>query len=237
MPKATFDKIRADKRRRLLQQAARLFAARGFAGTDIAELAARAGVSKGSIYTYFESKDDLYLYVCRDGLARSRRAVYGELDPSWDVYRQIDHIFRSGVRFARAEPEYVVLYINVASPGMGRFAAELTLEVERFTAEHLRALIRRGLDDGIVRPDVDVDVAAFAINSIYITLLESLVSPHFRLRLQQYLELDELPSASTIGAHLDRIIYSVQELLRPSLPTRPARAQRPPGVAEQRRRS
>jgi len=216
MPKATFDKIRADKRQRLLQEAAQLFAERGFAGTDIAEIASRAGVSKGSIYTYFESKDDLYLYVCRDGIAQSRRAVYGQLDPSWDVYRQLDHIFRAGVTFVRAHPEYVILYINVASPGMARFADALSREVETFTAEHLTRLIRQGMEQGDVRADVDVEIAAFAINSIYITLLESLVSPHFRIRLRQYLGLEELPTAESIGGHLDRIIDSVQGMLRPT---------------------
>ncbi|MBW2525553.1 MAG: TetR/AcrR family transcriptional regulator [Deltaproteobacteria bacterium] len=223
MPKATFDKIRADKRERLLREAAQLFAERGFAGTDIAELATRAGVSKGSIYTYFESKDDLYLYVCRDGIARSRQAVYGGLDSSWNVYQQIEHIFRAGVRFVRAHPEYVILYVNVASPGMARFAEELSLEVETFTAEHLTRSIRAGVERGDVRPDLDVEVAAFSINSIYITLLESLVSPHFRIRLRQYLGLDALPDAESIGDNLDRIIDHVQGCLRlPSAAESPA---------------
>jgi len=216
MPKTTFDKIAPAKRERLLREAATLFGGRGFAGTDIAELATRAGVSKGSIYTYFEGKDDLYLYVCRDGLARSRNAVYGGLDPSWDVFRQIDHIFRAGVAFVGQWPEYVVLYINVASPGMARFADELSLEVEGRTAAHLKQVISQGMADGIVRSGLDVEVAAFTINSIYITLLQSLVSPHYRIRLKQYLDLQQTPSAETIGTHLDRIINCVQDLLRPA---------------------
>jgi TetR/AcrR family transcriptional regulator len=215
MPKTTFDKISPAKRERLLREAATLFGERGFAGTDIAELATRAGVSKGSIYTYFEGKDDLYLYVCRDGLARSRSAVYGGLDSGWDVFRQIDHIFRAGVAFVGQWPEYVVLYINVASPGMARFAEKLSLEVEGRTADHLKQIIGQGIDGGIVRPGLDVEVAAFTINSIYITLLQSLVSPHYRIRLKQYLELEQTPTAETIGTHLDRIITCVQDLLRP----------------------
>ncbi len=216
MPKATFDNIAPAKRERLLREAAALFGDRGYAGTDIAELASRAGVSKGSIYTYFEGKDDLYLHVCRDGLARSRAAVFGGLEPSWDVYQQIDQIFRAGAEFVRQSPEYVVLYINVASPGMARFAEQLTAEVEGHTADHLKQIIRQGMDQGIVRAEVDVEVAAFTINSIYITLLQSLVSPHYRIRLKQYLELDRTPTAETIGTDLERIITIVQDLLRPT---------------------
>ncbi len=215
MPKSTFDKIDPQKRERLLREAAALFADRGFAGADMAELATRAGVSKGSIYTYFDSKDELFLHVCRDGLGRSRQVVYGELDPGWDVYRQIEHIFRAGARFAREQSEYVVLYISVASPEMARFAEALTPEVESHTAEHLKQAIRKGVEQGIVRAEVDAQTAAFVINSIYITLLQSLVSPHYGIRMSQYLELDQAPTAASLGAHLDRIIDIAQDLLRP----------------------
>ena len=101
MPKETLQKIKPAKRDKLLAEAARLFAQRGYAATDMAELASRAGVAKGSLYNYFESKEELYLYVCRQGLELSRRVVYGGLDPAWDVYRQLEYIFRQGAAFVR----------------------------------------------------------------------------------------------------------------------------------------
>ncbi len=132
-------------------EAARLFAERGFSQTDMAELASRANVAKGSVYDYFDSKEDLYLYVCRDGLERSRRAVYGGIDPSWDLYRKLRHIFRQGVKFADSYPEYVAMYVNISSAGMETFAEELSLEVEKFTADYLKGLIRTGVKQGLVR--------------------------------------------------------------------------------------
>src|SRR3989339_335124 len=112
MVKPTFQSLQPEKRDRIIISAARLFARHGFAKTDVAQIATEAGVAKGSIYNYFESKDDIYVEVCRDGLERSRKAVYGGLDPEWDVYRQIDHIFRSGAPFALEHPEYILLYLN-----------------------------------------------------------------------------------------------------------------------------
>jgi len=56
MPKETFSRIAEDKRERLLDEAARLFAARGFNRADMAELAHRARIAKGSLYTYLDSK-------------------------------------------------------------------------------------------------------------------------------------------------------------------------------------
>jgi TetR/AcrR family transcriptional regulator len=215
VPKDTFKLIAPDKRERLLTEAAKLFAERGLSQTDMAEVALRAKVAKGSLYNYFKSKDDLYLHVCRDGLKRSRQAVYDGIDPDWDVYRQVEHIFRQGVRFTLANPHYVALYLNNASAGMERFAKVISRQVEKFTADHLKGAIRRGMEQGLVRPDLDVNLAAFLINSLYITLAISLVSPHFKIRLAEYLEIKGRLTAKAVEGQLASIIRLIHEVLGP----------------------
>jgi TetR/AcrR family transcriptional regulator len=216
MPKPTFDKISPEKRERFLVEAARLFAERGFNQTDMAELASRANVAKGSVYDYFDSKEDLYLYVCRDGLERSRRAVYGGIDPSWDLYRKLRHIFRQGVKFADSYPEYVAMYVNISSAGMETFADEISLEVEKFTADYLKGLIRTAVKQGLVRKNVDVKLSAFIINSLYIMFLSSLVSRHYRIRIKEYLEIKSEPDEKTIAKHIESTISLIEGFLRPS---------------------
>ncbi len=215
MPKDTFQKIDPDKRERLLREAARLFAERGFNQTDVAELAHRAGIAKGSIYNYFDNKEDLYLYVCRDGIERSRRAVYGEVDFAWDIYRQVEHIFIKGAQFVRDYPEYLILYSNISSAGMERFSAQMSLEVEKYTADRLKKIIRRDMRQGIVRKDLDVNLTAFLINSIYIILMTSLISGHYQIRMQEYLEIAGDLDEKAIQKHLRRTIDMIGSVLRP----------------------
>lgn len=45
-----------------------LFIERGFAGTRLEDIAARAGISKGTLYLYFANKEDLFKAVVREGL-------------------------------------------------------------------------------------------------------------------------------------------------------------------------
>jgi TetR/AcrR family transcriptional regulator len=216
MPKETFHQIPSEKREKILRTAAMLFADQGFARTDVAQIAQRAGVAKGSIYNYFESKEDLYLTVCRDGLERSREAVYGDIRPGWDLYRQIDHIFRRGMAFVLAHPEYARLYLNTASAGMDRFADKLSLEVEKYTADHLKKLIEDGMRRGIVRKDVDIALAAFLINSLYIMLVISLVSRHFQIRIKEYLDIREDLNNKSIEKPLGQVVHLICDFLKPS---------------------
>ena len=61
-------------RQRLLAEATRLFAERGFESTSVQEIVAAAGVTKGAMYHYFSSKDDLlheiYMRVLRMQMER-----------------------------------------------------------------------------------------------------------------------------------------------------------------------
>ncbi|MCB2193400.1 MAG: TetR/AcrR family transcriptional regulator [Deltaproteobacteria bacterium] len=215
MPKDTLDKIKPAKREKLLGEAAKLFAQRGYNQADMAELASRAGVAKGSLYNYFESKQELYLYVCRDGLERSRRAVYGGLDPDWDVYRQLEHIFTQGAAFARKHREYLILYLNVSSAGLEPFADKLSLEVEKYTADHLKAILARDIKRGLVRPDLQINQAAFWINSLYIVFMASLVSRHFQIRMREYLEIKGRLTKKVVDEEIRRTVELIGRVLAP----------------------
>ncbi len=79
MPRLITDKlcpVRAKRERRkearpgeLIQAALELFVEKGFAATRSEEVAARAGVSKGTLFLYFQSKEDLLRAVITENLA------------------------------------------------------------------------------------------------------------------------------------------------------------------------
>lgn len=52
-----------------------VFAEKGFAAARLDEIAARAGISKGALYLYFETKEDLFRGVVEQGLAPDMRMV------------------------------------------------------------------------------------------------------------------------------------------------------------------
>lgn len=57
--KEQLDIIREEKTQLILDAALELFASKGFESASISEVAKKAGVSKGLIYNYFESKDEI----------------------------------------------------------------------------------------------------------------------------------------------------------------------------------
>jgi len=52
-----------EKKDRIIEAAARVFAQKGYAGAAVADIAVKAEIGKGTIYEYFDSKEDLFFAV------------------------------------------------------------------------------------------------------------------------------------------------------------------------------
>ena len=74
-----------DKRELILKAATKLFARRGFFNAQVADVAREAGIAAGTVYLYFESKDDLLISIFErtmyEGIEASRHALAGVGDP------------------------------------------------------------------------------------------------------------------------------------------------------------
>lgn len=79
----------------LVNAALDLFVERGFAATRAEDVAARAGVSKGTLYLYFDNKEALFQAVVRDALAAPitewSERVQTSAQPTRDLLRELMH--------------------------------------------------------------------------------------------------------------------------------------------------
>ncbi|MBQ00596.1 MAG: TetR family transcriptional regulator [Acidobacteria bacterium] len=74
-----------DKHDLIIKAATKLFARRGFFNAQVADVAREAGIAAGTVYLYFESKDDLLISIfertMHEGLEAGRQALAGVSDP------------------------------------------------------------------------------------------------------------------------------------------------------------
>jgi AcrR family transcriptional regulator len=88
MPRGEFDRSarKAATRARLLDAAARVYAARGFAGATLDDVAEEAGLTKGAVYGHFGSKDNLLVALMEEYLAAEiaeQVALFDRHETTW----------------------------------------------------------------------------------------------------------------------------------------------------------
>ena len=143
---------------RLLTAASRLFAERGFALTSVQDIVERAGVTKGAMYHYYTSKDDLLQQIYSRLLAvQSARLV--AIAGSGRPVRE---------RLQAAAADVVVSTLEhlddatVSWRSMHMLPSERLAQVRadrRRFHERFRALIEQGQAEGVLRADVSADLA------------------------------------------------------------------------------
>jgi AcrR family transcriptional regulator len=90
VPRGEFDRSarKAATRARLLEAAARVYAARGFAGATLDDVAEEAGLTKGAVYGHFGSKDNLLSALMEEWLANEIAEQVGLFDRDETTWRR-----------------------------------------------------------------------------------------------------------------------------------------------------
>ncbi|MET0235590.1 MAG: TetR/AcrR family transcriptional regulator [Kibdelosporangium sp.] len=142
---------------RLLAEATRLFAKQGFDRTSVQEIVEAAGVTKGAMYHYFGSKDDLlheiYGRVLRDQTARLEKFAASEAPAPQRLRAAAADVVITTIE----NMDDVKIFgqsMHHLSPGKQRAVrAERRRYHERF-----RGLVEEGQRDGLLRADVPADL-------------------------------------------------------------------------------
>jgi AcrR family transcriptional regulator len=152
---ATARKRRPDDRpREILEAALDLFSERGFSATRLEDVASRAGLSKASIYLYFNDKTALLKAivetVASSNLAAAGNLVAGQQGPVAPLLQQLLGFMAGRIRDTRL-PDLIKLIISEsrAHPEIGRFYLE---HVIGKALPLFESLIVRGVASGEFRP-------------------------------------------------------------------------------------
>lgn len=137
----------------LLEAALALFVEKGFAATRVEEVAARAGVSKGTLFLYFPSKEELFKAVVRENAGRHLDDAFREVaefrGASAELLRQFLRRWWTQYGGTPAAGLTKLMLSEAANfPDLAQYYQD---EVVGPSHELLRRVVQRGIDSGEFR--------------------------------------------------------------------------------------
>lgn len=201
MPKQTFFNLPEEKRRLIIDLAINEFADHSYTEASISRIVKNAGIAKGSFYQYFDDKKDLYLFLIHLSMAQ-KTAFFKKFTPPQNMgaFDYLRWVFKRRVQFEVTNPKlnriaYKAVY------GDAPMLTEVLIEGETQANAFSQALLARGQAEGDLDPNLDTELAAFILNSVFMHLgdylLERLeVSPEELIRDEPF--LFESPEAEAI---------------------------------------
>jgi len=151
------------KRRQIVEGARQIFLAHGFDAASMNDIAKAAGVSKGTLYVYFQNKEELFTAIVHEECQVHAENTF-DLDPSdHDVAAVMLRLGTAYIEFlcrpAKASALRTVIAIADRMPEIGKVFYETgpAIGIERL-ADYLRAQVQAGV---LAIDDVELAAAQF----------------------------------------------------------------------------
>ena len=170
-----------------------LFVERGYAGTRLDDVAAQAGISKGTLYLYFENKEELFKAVVREGLVSPIAEIRDIVDQfegsTFELLRMMLFGWWERVGATRVSGIPKLIFAEAGNfPELARF---YVAEVVDPGHDVIAAIVKRGIARGEFRA-VDPEYAAqmIAAPMVFINMWCRSLAPHATRRIDplRYLE-------------------------------------------------
>lgn len=179
--------VRGQKRDSIIDAAVQVFSSKGYHNTRMEEIAIAAGIGKGTIYEYFESKLQLFQAL----MERSLQAYYSKMEASDLVQlgfrERLCHLLEAHFSFSRENKDLArIIYWD--TDVIDEELKEWGLAIRKEKEERLKAIVAEAITRGELR-EVDPYLTTLMImgclESMYVPIIfEDLERPADELALQ-----------------------------------------------------
>lgn len=147
----------------ILAAAKKVFATRGFSDATVDEIAAEAGIAKGTVYLYFSSKKDIYLAALKNGLLELQAKTRSTMQSETGIRAKLRAFIATRIEYAEANRDFIKIYHSEF--GNLTNAAACDSEFQQLYLQQAKALettLQTAMDTGELRP-LRADFTAFII--------------------------------------------------------------------------
>jgi len=185
-----FNRIPEQKRNRILQAAIQEFASYGYENANTNKIAKQANISVGSLFQYFENKEDLFLTTVKSGACVIKSTLEEIMIGDEDILIKVEKILRLIQKHSRDNVNMIRLYNEMSTQSNSRIMFQTVESLESLTAFLYSSLIEQAQKDKDVRLDCDPKMFAFLLDNLFMMLQFSYSCDYYRERFKIYVNED-----------------------------------------------
>ncbi len=189
MPKKTFFNLPKKKQQRIVDAAAEEFAEYPYSSASVGRIIKRAKIASGSFYQYFENKLDLYKHVYRIFQDRKIKRLSPLLSgkQEMDFFSLFRKLYSEGIKFALENPRLEAIGTRLMKDK--ELLGRVVKETEPKAVEIYENILRRGIEKGDIRDDINIKLTAYFLFKLGAAVIENIIE-RGELNSQELLDVD-----------------------------------------------
>jgi AcrR family transcriptional regulator len=156
-----------EKKDEILKAARQLFAKKGMDSTSVQEIAKKAGVAKGTVYLYYESKNQIFMEIIRFARNILHKKTKETASEPGKVIPKIRKLIQIHQEFTKKYPEYNAIFAQVSTQMMSLENDVTQLFLPESEEENplyiVFNLLKEGVDNGELKPDINLYEETFRL--------------------------------------------------------------------------
>ncbi len=148
----------------------------GYKGTTMDQVAKMANVSKGSIYNFFASKEDLFAVMVEDMVRELESVLHASVQNGQPVFTSLHHVMSDVLQFRQEHELLAKLYHEMHELGTAA-ANDAIRHIDDKVLSFIERLIRQAVQQDQLKP-CDPEITAFLFMRFYIALVSEWSERH-----------------------------------------------------------
>ncbi|MGX1194928.1 TetR/AcrR family transcriptional regulator [Metabacillus sp. SLBN-84] len=179
-----------DRKQLILEAATRSFTHYGYKATTMDSVAKLANVGKGTIYTFFKNKEELFDEIVSSLLTEMRIAAEEAMDEDLPFFENVHRALYNLLEFRKKHQFTIKIFqesTDVGTPAV----QEVVQRLEKMILQFIAAKIEAAVNKGELR-ECNPEVTAFVMLKLYISLIFDWEKHHEPLEKEEIAHLFEL---------------------------------------------
>lgn len=175
-----------DRRQQIVDAAAKSFALFGYKATTMDQVAKIANVGKGTIYTFFANKEELFHEIMKKLIIEMKQVAEKVLDPNRRFFENLNAVLEQLLEFREEHELALKLSHEVREIGTP-MAVEGMQQIEKAVVGYIQHQVQLAIDKGEIKP-CNPEMTAFVMLRLYMALTVEWKKTHEPLDKKQVAE-------------------------------------------------
>ena len=202
------EREKQQRREEIIQAAEKVFFTNGFDKSTMDDIAESAELSKGTLYLYFKSKEDLHMAVARKAIGLLNSITDGVNKVQGNALEKLLHIGRACIEFSNSHPDHMKAIMTLE--GFDLQSISLTIEemqdmiYKESPVGMVIQIVEQGVGEKLIRSDIPSTLIA---HTLWMQVLSVI---RFVIMKKSLFEMLDLSPAKVYESHFELVINGIR---------------------------
>ena len=203
------EREKQQRREEIVLAAEKVFFSRGFEKSTMDDIAEAAELSKGTIYLYFKSKEDLHIAVARKAIVMLNSITDSVKKAGGNALEKLIHMGRACIRFSETHPDHMKAIMTLEGFDFQIISYSLKELQEMILKESpvgmVIQIVEQGVKEKLIRDDIAPPLIA---HTLWMQVLSVI---RFVTMKKSLFEMLELSPAQVYESHFELVLNGIRK--------------------------